>query len=199
MSNSQEKSNNNKISQEWDPDEIPGYTTFLYKQNRFREPHEYVGYWKVEAKIAQIKAKLGIPQKADTPEILAQLEKERQIAQEVTESRQLEFEELELTKERLQSRINDLKKDIEETKTAMQVKTTEVAEVKATLNSVSYRTQQQIDGLTFQNKVLSDALSMYGEHTHECTFVELLESGKLTDESVSCNCGWYKLKISEEL
>ena len=30
----------------WDPDEIPGHTSWLIKENRPRALHEYVGHWK---------------------------------------------------------------------------------------------------------------------------------------------------------
>lgn len=171
---------------DWKPpkDEIPGFTSYLYEANRYREPHEYVNYWKWENKATERLKRLNIPLDANTDELLDRIQ-----------ALQYKLEESDMTPElrRLNNDIIQLKGELDTTrKTTAELNETvkklklektvtdnELAEKKATLNT----TREQ--------------LIKYGGHHGDCNIVDALESGRVLDKSESdaCTCGWVGSKL----
>lgn len=155
------------------PDEIPGLCSFLYEANRFREPHEYIGYWKtkdqLEKKAKELSVNLG-----DMMSILFKLE---ELSREVR------------TTEDMNNELYDEKEEVREERDQL-VDRVDKAEtmVQDTAKESAIRESQRIEALFL--------LFQFGDHKQSCGYLEVLESGRAlkVDEKEECTCGWIDLR-----
>jgi hypothetical protein len=153
----------------WDPDEIPGITSYIYKEHRFREPHEFVNYWKVEKQAPELLKKLGLA--PDTPiselcKIVQRTQHNLDEQLDVVYDQSLEIDELRTKTYDQENEIKGWKKKTE-------------------------GTVEQLEAANSQISNLKQMLKTYGTHSGECNWVIMLQSGRLHGtEEEACDCGW---------
>jgi hypothetical protein len=157
----------------WQPpeDEIPGYTSYLYRANRPRRDDEYWDSWKRNAL-----ATLG-----------------------VGELESLEDAEIQLSKALKQNkRLETQNKELETANASNEKSIKELSTKKDILTKKTSFAQELTDKLIKNNTTLREQLRTYGEHTSDCQRTELAASGRLFDlDEIECTCGWNEVDTKE--
>jgi len=155
-------------------DEIPGYTDFIYRLNRYRRPEEYVGYWKerekLEVNLAKSMKALDLDptwNQEDILNILINLNKKV---------------------EDLEKREDDWRKDIQD---AHEVK----YELTTKLDLINQKIKTSEDQFTKESAARKKALMLvmqYGGHENNCSYIEVASCGRVMakEEEKLCDCGW---------
>lgn len=169
----------------WNPDEIPGHTTFLYNQNRFREPHEFINTWKFQEKADNRRRQLGLPADASVEDLLDRIQ-----------SLEYRLEEADMTPQ-----LNRLTNEIDQIKAELKL-SREMASGFKKKNDVLELDKTGLAKALEQKKaavnLYTEQLIKYGEHHADCNIVDALESGRMLDKSEkdACTCGWTSDKLA---
>ena len=153
-----------------DPDAIPGWTTFIYKENRFRRKNEYVNAEKIEIR--------------EKKELLLEIE----CLEEEKESKEKEVSRL---VEKNFILKEELKKKDKQLAEAFLANTT-------ITNQLQAREALLMKAKT-ENNNLKDTIREFGDHLLECRYTEAIQSGRILKKSAEktlCNCGWHELKLT---
>ena len=169
-------------------DVIPGLSTYIQKENRYRKPHEYIGYWKIEDKVKENIEKLNIVMSDydDISDVLVYY---------ADENEELDNRISELTKEieNWENKEENLQEEIENWKNKEENLQEEIEKLKKLCENIKEEKKDM-------KKLLIDAindLKIYGDHTSGCTWTALACSGRIVKQSQEkdiCNCGWNKIK-----
>ena len=146
-------------------DEIPGYTGYLYNEHRYREPHEYVNYWKVEDKIW-----------SEISQLAGQKINDIFSVHSVLIALDQKIQDLKSSLEEASKIINDQERIIDLNKSALQDH------------------NKQISALSKQIKNAFNMLKEYGYHKEHCNFTEAASTGRTFGKRVKniCTCGWHE-------
>lgn len=159
----------------WDPDEIPGWTSYIYRLHRFREPHEYVNYWKWAQKAGKTKEELGLSPMTNEADLC-----------EIIKDQQKDLGELKQESRDQREEINGLYN-----------RNTELTKTKKHLQEEMEKHRADKQAMTEMYTHALEKLKEYGTHTSECNWVIMLQSGRLHDtEEEQCDCGWLSQKQS---
>lgn len=156
-------------------DEIPGLSSFLYEANRYRKPHEYVGYAeklaKIEGKLRESGVNVNMEDPADVAERILSLYEENRQNQEYAEDFYDQIEKLRNEKELAQAQLMNIRKQMEEANKVLK---------------------------DFENRRIEALFFMlqYGDHRPDCGYIEVLNSGRGLDidEKEECTCGWIDIR-----
>lgn len=155
----------------YDYDEIPGFTSYIYKEHRYREPHEYVGAWKNQSSSTagqKLKA-LGLNEALDFTQVIDLLEETKNL------------------KDDFEDKYNDTQDDLFETEQRLK-------RIARKVDQVAEQAEKDLRKKDVQILVLSNLLRRYGAHDSECGYVELMNCGRILDvsEEEACTCGYIK-------
>lgn len=164
----------------WDPDEIPGHTCFLRKQNRFREEWEHTG--------------------AEKPVARSQFDRVQQEAERYEELYWDLLEEFDTLKE-----ANDIEtKQLAETRDNFKELASQVRILKTNydkkMHDAGNATKTAMDAARIYQEagqMATDMLIEYGDHQTTCNIWDLRSSGRILTnelEEDTCNCDWTKTK-----
>ena len=157
----------------YDPDEIPGISTFIYRENRLRKPHEYVGYEEHENNLNKLATELNISPHEVIDYLTSKIETYKQLADEA------EFQRADK-----QNTINQLSKQITEYRTCVNNQRYDID----TLRKSVAKQEDKLDKL-------DESILKYGTHTIECNWTDMVSNGRVHgEEDEMCDCGWMELK-----
>lgn len=168
----------------WDPDEIPGDTTYLYKQNRFREPWEFRGASKPVAR----------EEHDELIEAFSALKEQFDELGNQYDAMSVEVSHIAGDRDRLSK---ELKKNTQAFRKAEK----ELRIWKTTQNAEQERLRELANEATAAAKVYQEAgqvaiklLLEYGDHLPDCNLIDLRCSGRLVDmtDLETCTCEWSK-------
>lgn len=159
----------------WDPDEIPGITTFLQKEHRFRRPEEFIHHRGPD--LSMLERTMGT-QEMSRHEIIKLLSSAERKKEEVLSKLQiLEGDNIDLqiqinySKKRHKKENDEFLREVEENKTH----------------------KSTIKFITVERDKYKENLAKFGDHTIECKYLEAMCVGrKLSSQAEKqlCNCGW---------
>ena len=151
----------------FDPDEIPGMTGFIYRENRFRLPHEYRG--NKENPLAPICKHLGLSEDSGLQTICS-------------------------TYDRLEADLASMEKrntTLASSNKCFQDRHEALVKTRAHLQEVVSTMEQDIKRKNEELHTLRQQKELYGTHTKDCNWVNILQSGRVYGtEKEQCNCGW---------
>lgn len=158
-------------------DEIPGWTSYIYSEHRYREPHEYVNYWKWEEEACELEKELKLQKytRCDLVKLISELDKDRKDVRDHLEGKVTEH----LTElSDLHKSFDDLQRQYEES-------------VHREENHKVY-----IEGISKTNDDLLKSLTSFGDHKPSCMYIEMVEAGRIPThkEEEICTCGWSSVK-----
>lgn len=166
-------------------DEIPGYTAFIYRLNRYRKPEEFAGYWKIEQQrykeVAALMKANDLDPNWSTEDLISIL--------------------VELNKKviDLESREDTWRKDIQDAHDVRYQLQTKVDEINRQMKSIEDANLKEV---TAKTAALKQVLK-FGSHEQDCGYTEAAACGRIMrgQEEKVCNCGWYQVQkaIKEQL
>jgi vacuolar-type H+-ATPase subunit I/STV1 len=163
------KSSRNNSEESYNFDEIPGLTTWIYSENRPREPHEFINAWKDQPceKAARTLDSLDLNQDLTYVEVVELLEGM--------------FKESERLQNQYDTALQQLKDEQERHK-----------EIVKKLNRLQIQAEKFVEREQKKVSFLTDMVTSYGAHKGNCGYIELIHSGRIVDisEGEACTCGF---------
>ncbi len=160
----------NSSNNSWNPEEIPGHTTFLYRENRFREEHEYVYSWREEKALSSQLSLLN-SQKLGKLTLLENL---------VTAQKEID---------KLAEELSDLNDSSVDERERMQVILNEKQSQIYVVGSHIQEYAKKYDNLIVQFK----EIQKFVDHNADCSYFELMNAGRQVNPN-TCSCGFFQKK-----
>jgi len=195
-------------------DEIPGFTTYLYGENRFRKPGEFVGDEEEGLTVEDLLVDLNKLSKE-----LRKAHKSKERLQGLIDNdthpkiKQLEGDIVELNK-RCDAKDKSIASTMQKLSDTIAEYNRRIAETAVSHKSVTdslggqiIAKNGEIADLQAAAKIYQDAgqslgdmLLEFGDHKQECDWWELKSSGRLIDTPIDqiCTCDWYTIKVMVE-
>ena len=171
-----EKTKKEEVAWKSPPDKIPGYTTYLYQENRFRKPSEFIGYTETHP----------TDQWKDldcSEEILNHLKSGGNLDEFlINELYRLENDNKDIT-DSLHSSIFQARE--EEAKKHL----VKIEELRDKLNLL----QSEVSDLKYETARQQVNIIDYGDHKPDCDILEIASIGRIGIKG-RCTCGWEDLK-----
>lgn len=160
-------------------DEIPGWTSYIYTENRDRRADEYVNAWK------WFRSKSGIDK--NFPRDL--LEKTEWYDRGDYLSAMVDYEQ-EISNE--EQKYKELQQTLKNITDARDTALLQADKFKHEYN----KTEQHYQILIQKASEQIASLQKYGSHSRDCKYIKMLRKGRTIrlEESKACTCGWLEVK-----
>lgn len=162
-------------------------TSFLYERNRPRRPDEFVNHWKWELAAEKKAKELELGNLEDKEFGITFLDKSsliRQISELLT---------IEGTNEREIEQLRDTINKLSNEKNKEQNERQEAEDILV-------KERLTLKGMTNSRDDLKSQILLFGDHTVECEWIDLVNSGRICEgktEENTCDCGWYVVQKKE--
>lgn len=166
-------------------DVIPGYTTFLWSECRPRLEEETVWAWKSKDKSQNLREELDVGKLTTELDLLSEIKSLQQ--------------QLSSAETSIENRIELIEQDLDTANAAevrLQKEVIQLTKEREGFLASSAKLQKSMDIAVKTGEQLADQTLKYGDHTENCNFIDLLQSGRAVGnkEKDLCSCGWSAIK-----